>query len=99
MKKLLSSTLVLSSAVLLAACSGTTDCVTDELDGCGRGSAYTEERTILSGARKPAPAPAPVAEPAYTAPAPAPTPAPAPAPVPEPVTGTADRVFDSRLQK
>lgn len=79
MKKIFGITL---ACLTLGACAdGIPACNNATLDGCGRGSAYTDDRTFMS-TPKPAPAPAPVAAPA---PAPAPVAAPAPAPAPAPV--------------
>jgi hypothetical protein len=81
MKKMLAISL---ACVSLSACAnGIPTCNNSDLDGCGRNTAYTEERTFIGGP-KPAPAPAPVPV-AAPAPAPAPVPAPAPAPAPAPV--------------
>lgn len=82
MKKLLGLILLSGTAVSLSACSMSLPKCYDELNECGRDTAFTEERTAKAG-KKPAPkmempepAPMPVAEPA-----PMPEPEPAPAPV------------------
>lgn len=55
MKKILSLTLVGASAALLAACAnGIPECNNNQIDGCGRGGPYTDERTAVG---RPAPAP------------------------------------------
>lgn len=83
MKKIFAITLACST---LAACSnGIPQCNNRDLDGCGYGHAYTEERTYKSAPKMMAapvvaPAPAPVPEPVFTPP-PVAAPAPAPAPV------------------
>lgn len=75
MKKLTGLLLLSGSVLSLSACGGIPSCY-DELNECGRDTAYTEERTVKAN-RKAAPAPAPVVA-ETPAPAPAPTPAPAP---------------------
>jgi hypothetical protein len=71
MKKIFAITLACST---LAACSnGIPECNNRDLDGCGYGHAYTEERTYKSApkvmaAPVVAPAPAPVPEPVFTPP-------------------------------
>lgn len=74
MKKLTGILLLSGSVLSLSACGGIPTCY-DELDECGRDTAYTEERTVKAN-RTPAPAPAP--EPVVIIETPAPAPAPAP---------------------
>ncbi len=84
MKKLLGLALLLGATASLSACGGIPTC-NDELDECTYGGAYTEERTVEAGKRRPAPPPAP--EPVVM-PAPEPMPEPAPVyvePAPEPI--------------
>lgn len=45
MKKILAALLVTGSALSLSACGGIPKC-NDELNECGRDTAYTEERTV-----------------------------------------------------
>lgn len=86
MKKILTLALTGLATVTLAACAnGIPDCNNDQLDGCGRGGAYTDQRTKPAGQTKPAPVPAPV----VAAPAPAPIATPVPAPEPEPAPAPA----------
>ena len=107
MKKIYALAASVSLSALLGACGGFNlpDCQADVLDGCGRGSAYTEERTAWPDpAPMPEPTPEPVVvpapEPAYTPPpAPEPEPEPVREPVVEPITKPADPVFDDRLRK
>lgn len=83
MKKLYGLLLATGAAVSLSACSWTLPECKDELNECGRDSAYTEERTAKAGKKPmPAPMPEPVAQPA---PPPAPPP---PPPPPPPVVDT-----------
>ncbi|MEM7618271.1 MAG: hypothetical protein AAF244_02690 [Pseudomonadota bacterium] len=82
MKKLLGLGVLAAATISLSACGGLADCK-DELDECGHGGAYTEERTAQADKKMVPPAPEPVV--AAPAPAPVPAPAPAPAPAPEPV--------------
>ena len=87
MKKFSGLLLVTCAAASLSACSWTLPTCYDELNECGRDSAYTEERTAKAG-KKPAPRPAP--EPVIQAtprpePMPEPMPEPPPPPAPEPV--------------
>lgn len=82
MKKISGFLVTVTAVAALSACSWELPQCHDELDKCGRDTAYTEERTAKAGKRmavKPRP------EPVVQAPQPAPEPAPAPAPEPEPV--------------
>lgn len=92
MKKLIGFLLTTGAAVSLSACSWTLPQCNDELNECGRDSAYTEERTAKAGAKpKPAPIPEPVVIQAAPPPAPVPEPEPepvAPPPPPPPVVDT-----------
>ncbi|MEM6781609.1 MAG: hypothetical protein AAF569_07075 [Pseudomonadota bacterium] len=90
------------ASILVSACGSVPECTSDELENCGRGSAYAEERTVLF--ERPEPAPVVVETPPAPAPTPEPAPAPAviepePEPIIEPVQGTAQPVFDERLTK
>lgn len=81
MKKLIGLFLLTGVAASLSACSMSLPTCNDELNECGRDSAYTEERTAKAKHKMPAPAPMPAPEPI---PAPEPVveaPKPAPAPV------------------
>lgn len=94
MKKI--STLALSglAAVTLAACAnGIPECNNDQLDGCGRGGAYTDARTAPMD--RVAPAPAPVA----VQPAPAPVPVAEPVPAPEPAIEPAPAPVDTTIMR
>ncbi len=93
MKTILTLALTGVSAALLAACSTPIpDCQNQDMDKCGKGTVYSEERTATGSPRvaPPAPIPAPVAVPPPVAPvaqpAPAPEPIPAPAPAPADTT-------------
>lgn len=79
MKKITGFLVLMGTVATLSACSNGLPTCYDELNECGRDTAYTEERTVKAN-RKKAPAPEPVPAP-VVAPAPAPEPAPAPAPV------------------
>lgn len=84
MKKILTLSLTGLATVTLAACAnGIPECNNNQLDGCGRGGAYTDERTATGRPSAPAPAPVVVAPPA-PAPVAEPVPAPAPEPIPAP---------------
>lgn len=98
MKKMMTFALAGVSASLLAACAnGIPECQNQDMDKCGFGTVYSEERTEpVSGPKAPEPAPvvvqpppAPVAQPA-----PAPAPEPEPAPAPEPVDTSIMRQAD-----
>lgn len=94
MKQLTLTLITGVSAALLAGCAnGIPECNNQDMDKCGYGTVYSEERTAVGEKKdmaQPAPVvvqPAPVAEPQQPAPAPEPEPelAPEPAPAPEPV--------------
>ncbi len=90
MKKILTLTLTGVSAALLSACAnGIPECQNQDMDKCGHGTVYSEERTAV-GEKKADPAPAPVVVAPTPAPVPAPAPAPAPAPEPAPAPAPAD---------
>lgn len=93
MKKILGLSLLAATTLSLSACGGIPKCY-DELNECGRDTAYTEERTVMANKRMPAPAPMPAPEPAPVA-APAPAPAPVAAPVIDdtPIMRTAEPQF------
>jgi len=92
MKKLTGILLLSGSVLSLSACGAIPTCY-DELDECGRDTAYTEERTVKAN-RMPAPAPAPEPVAVVTKPAPAPAPAPAPVVVDDtPVMRSAEPQF------
>ncbi len=89
MKKILSLALA-GSVVTLAACSTPIpECKNADMDKCGHGTVYSEERTEPVGIPAAQPvAPAPVVAPPPPAPAPVPAPAPAPEPAPAPADTT-----------
>ncbi len=86
-----------TTAVLLAACSTPIpECHDQDLDKCGFGTVYSDERTAL-GTQKPAPAPAPIV--AAPQPAPVAEPAPAPEPVAEPEPEPAPAPADTTIMR
>ena len=89
MKKIFSTLCVAFGALTLTACMDIPACNDADLDGCGRNSAYTEERTVgIMGHRQPAqeePAPAPMPEPVAEPVVEEEPPDPVMAPPPEPV--------------
>lgn len=94
MKKISTLALTGLATVTLAACAnGIPECNNDQLDGCGRGGAYTDQRTVPAGRTKAEPAPAPV----VAAPAPAPAPVAEPVPAPEPVLAPAPEPVDTGI--
>lgn len=79
MTKLTGFILMAGTALSLSACSMTLPNCNDELNECGRDTAYTEERTVKANRKKAVVMPTP--EPVFM-PEPAPEPEPEPAPVP-----------------
>lgn len=97
MKKIFSILCVSFGALTLTACMDIPACNDADLDGCGRNSAYTEERTVGIMGHQPAPeesAPAPmperVAEPVVEEEPPEPVMAPPPEPVDTQIMQQAD---------
>lgn len=91
MTKILTLALTGVSAALLAACSTPIpDCKNPDMDKCGHGTVYSEERTAVGSPKvaAPAPIPAPVVAPPVAQPVPAPAPEPIPAPAPAPADTT-----------
>jgi hypothetical protein len=94
MKKLLGLSLVLAATTSLSACGGIPTCY-DELNECGRDTAYTEERTIKANRYKTV---APAPEPVVVSPPPAPAPVVVAPPPPPPVDTQVMRSAEPMVQ-